>query len=124
SYTRSTNQLAKFANDGSQFRQLIYQPVHQGQVSVGWQHRFLRLQYGQNVVGKRYTTSDNFASLPAYFLGHLSLTANWQAAQYRIQSSLRIDNIWNQSYQVISGRPMPLRSINFSLLLHFHQQKT
>jgi outer membrane receptor protein involved in Fe transport len=59
--------------------------------------------------GRRYTTSDNAGSLPGFLLGGCAGSYQLRAGRQLLELQLRADNLWNARYQVIAGRPMPLR---------------
>ena len=57
------------------------------------------------------------------FFAEIRKNANWK--KQSITSAAGINNIFNQNYQVIAFRPMPLRNyfLSFNFLLHRQTQK-
>ena len=73
-------------NDVSVGKQLIYVPKHQAKGYLGVRISQLHFMYGHRYVGKRYTSSDNLASLPFYHLGWMSL-----GMTSKLQLNIRLD---------------------------------
>ena len=67
----------------------------------------------------RYTSTDNLSSLPGYALFSLQTGKEIRMKQHVLTLSAGADNIFNHSYEVMPGRPMPMRSFwlkaNFQL---------
>lgn len=115
----STNQSATSASDLSVGKQLIYVPIFSGMVKLGAKYRQLSFAYRYNYMSKRFTTSDNATELPDYSLS--SFYVDYQMNFKKVNTYLfcKINNLFNQNYQVIQWRPMPLRNyelgVNFKL---------
>jgi outer membrane cobalamin receptor len=67
----------------------------------------------------RYTSTDNLSALPGYALFSMQTGKEIKMKQHAITLSAGADNVFNHSYEVMPGRPMPLRSfwlkVNFQL---------
>jgi iron complex outermembrane receptor protein len=117
-YTRSTNQKPTIANDQSVGKQLVYTPIYSG--STGLQLRFadFSLSYSHSYTGYTYTASDHSEWLEPYSIASVYLAYHFN--QKKIGGSLffRINNIWNDEYQVVRNRPMP--GINYSVGLNLN----
>lgn len=118
-FTRATVAASAQPRDGSVGQQLIYTPAHQGQARLSVQLGPWSASYFHTYTGQRYTLSDNSAWLAGYGLGHFNLSHAWQGQRFQGALSLRVDNLWNQPYQVIEDRPMPGRSVALVLDLAF-----
>ncbi|MFN4914627.1 MAG: TonB-dependent receptor domain-containing protein [Sphingomonadales bacterium] len=59
---------------------------------------------------RRYTSTDNLSSLPGYGLLSMQTGHNLAYRHHAMVFSAGADNILNQDYEVMPGRPMPLRS--------------
>jgi len=105
------------ASDLSLGQQLIYTPVHQGQSGLRLSYQQWQLHYQHAYTGPRFTASDGSASLPGYDLGSLSLHTRLTLGPWHGDLGLRLDNLWNEAYQVMANRPMPLRQISLSLVV-------
>lgn len=115
--TRSIITEVGRANDLSLGQQLIYTPVHQGQGGLRLGYAQWQLHYQHAYTGPRLTASDGSASLPGYDLGSLSLHTRLTLGPWHGDLGLRLDNLWNEAYQVMANRPMPLRQISLSLVV-------
>jgi vitamin B12 transporter len=75
-YTVSTNQQAKFENDESVDKQLIYVPLYSGHAKLTIQYSVFTFSYRQNYTGYRFTSTDNTQYLPPYTLGSVYFAYN------------------------------------------------
>ncbi len=119
-YTHTTNQKPRFLNDKAVGKQLIYVPLNTTKIGLSYTHKLLKIKYTHQLIGKRYTNTDNSNNLPFYQLGNLLLAKHfcWGKNKSRlINLQLRINNLWNEDYQVIAFRPMPLRNWELGLKL-------
>ncbi|SDJ95988.1 iron complex outermembrane recepter protein [Catalinimonas alkaloidigena] len=118
-YTRSTNRNATSESDYSQGKQLIYVPLHQASGQFRVDYRAWKLGGLYQFTGYRYITSDNSAFLPGYGTSHVWASWAWRYHSLRGHVSGRIDNLWNQAYEVVEARPMPGRSAQLGLTIYF-----
>ncbi|MEM1216208.1 MAG: TonB-dependent receptor plug domain-containing protein [Bacteroidota bacterium] len=88
--------------------QLPYVPRHRVHTHLEWQAPHWSLRYTHQWNG---ATSGLSAELPAYALGQVRATGQWQWKQLRINTFLQIDNLWETSYRVIEFRAMPGRGV-------------
>lgn len=106
--------------DVSTQRQLIYTPIHQANASWSIEniaHQW-QLKYEHLITGKRYTLTDNAAFLPAYYSGRLLISYGF-GHRLNTRMQLKINNLWNKHYEVIQGRPMPLRYVELGVVAKF-----
>lgn len=120
-WTRSTRQNRTGALDGGLNRQLIYVPVYTSQGNIRIYREGFSVTYRHSFTGRRYTATDNSAYLPAYFLGKIHVSKTFYLSDYQFDAYASADNLWNTSYQIVAGQPMPLRA--FSLGFHVYWQK-
>jgi len=116
-HTRSTVVETVQARDRSLGQQLIYTPEHQGRVYARLQYKQTYFSYTHSLVGRRYTSTDNEFFLPAYHVGSLQIGQQMACKWPRVTLGLRLNNFWNQSYQVIENRAMPGRNFLLTLSL-------
>ncbi|MDX2285520.1 MAG: TonB-dependent receptor [Bacteroidia bacterium] len=114
-FTRSTHQLALRDGDESLGKQLIYTPAHQAALSAALRRGPWALECLHTWTGRRYTTTDHAGSLPGFLLGGAAASYRLQAGRQLLEIQLRTENLWNVRYQVVAGRPMPLRYLGASL---------
>lgn len=122
-YTRSVN-LGETAvwGDLSYGKQLVYIPLHSGNLLVHLSYRNFFLSWQYNAYGERFTTSSNALSrrtrIPPYFMNNLSAGRSFRFGKTSLSAELRIYNLLNESYQSILYRPMPGR--HYHLVLTFN----
>lgn len=100
-------------------RQLLYTPNHNAGLVLRMEKGRFSGAYLHQWTGKRFTTTDNSACLPAFSVGNLLLRYSFQLRRKESQPAgsgckialdMRVENIWNTPYQVIAYRPMPGRN--------------
>ena len=107
--------------DASYGKQLVYVPLHSGNLVVhfAWRNFFVTYQY--NAYGERYTTSSNDLTrrdrLYPYFMNDVTLGGKFRIKKTGLSVDLKILNLFNESYQSVLNRPMPGR--NFNMVIKF-----
>lgn len=117
-YTRTSNQKERFQNDQAVGKQLIYAPLHTAKAGISYAQKHFTIKYFHQLIGKRYTNPVNSSSLPAYQLGNIALQKNILIGKNKassLQLQLKFHNIWNEQYQVIAFRAMPMRYWEFGV---------
>ena len=119
-YTSAVNQGDPLVwSDESYGKQLVYIPLHSGNVMVhlGWGNFFLSYQF--NAYSERFTTSSNDISrrdrLYPYYMNDLAAGSNFSLKRVDFSLEFKIYNLLNESYHTILYRPMPGR--NYQLVL-------
>ena len=98
--------------------QLIFVPQqkHALQVTVGNDESNLAIN---NIwVGKRFITTDNLNSLPAYYITDITYKTQFSSSP-SIHAWITIHNLFNHNYEVIPFFPTPLRHLSFGVKYHF-----
>lgn len=121
-YTRSVNFGDPLVwGDRSYGKQLVYIPLHSGNilVNLGLSNYFITYQY--NAFSERYTTSSNDLSrrdwLYPYIMNDVSAGGAFRIKNIKISAELKIYNLFNEAYHSVLYRPMPGR--NFLVVLKF-----
>ena len=112
-YTVSTNEKASRANDESVGKQLIYTPIYSGTAGLEVKYSKITVRYNHSYTGYTYTTSDHSEWLDPYQLASLYIAYSPKWKKVGGSLFLRINNIWNEDFQVVRNRPMP--GINYSI---------
>ncbi len=115
SYVLSTNQKLKNDNDNSLGKQLIYTPMYSGFGKIILTYKKISFAYTANYTGYRYTSSDNAEYLPPYKVSNVFVSTEVKCLNTNLLLSLQINNLFNENYQVIINRPMPLRNYQINL---------
>lgn len=107
-----------------QGEQLIYVPKHSGHLQFNLDYKNYQLLIAQQIVGKRTVMQTNLGgnsyqapSLPAYYPVMLQFSRLFSYKKTDANIGFRINNLFNQQYQVFYLRPMP--GIHASLHLKF-----
>ncbi len=108
--------------DESYGKQLVYIPLHSGNVLINLTYTGFWLTYQYNAYSERYTTSNNDVSrrdwLYPYFMSDLAIGKNLWIKKIKLSAELKIYNLFDETYHSILYRPMPGR--NYMLLLTFN----
>jgi iron complex outermembrane receptor protein len=92
-----------------------------GHLRIQHKHAFLNIQcQGQS---ERFISTDNLSSLPAYALFSCHAGKEFNRSEHHFLLTAGADNLFNQNYQVMPGRPMPLRTLWMKLTLKLHYKK-
>ena len=119
-YVKATNKHTQNEIDNSKNKQLIYVPESLLSFSllVFYRNNFINVY--SNFVDKRFTSSDNSNSLPAYNIINVVIGRKFTFNRHQANVQFGVQNVTNQDYQVFQGRPMPKRyytlKLSYSLL--------
>ena len=108
--------LVKQATHSPEYQQ-IFVPLYNGNIALSWHRPKNQFALNTQFVGQRYVQTDNLASLPAYAL----FNATWRHSGllnpkgFRIDLGLQTQNLTQTVYYSMPGRPMPGRSVQFTL---------
>jgi outer membrane cobalamin receptor len=118
-YTSAVNQGDPLVwGDESYGKQLVYIPLHSGNLMtrLGWGSLFFSYQF--NAYSERYTTSSNDVSrrdrLYPYYMNDLSAGSLFRLKSVDLSLELKVNNLFNEPYHTILYRPMPGR--NYQLI--------
>ena len=119
-YTSAVNQGDPLIwSDESYGKQLVYIPLHSGNMMahLGWGNLFFVYQF--NAYSERYTTSSNDVSqrdrLYPYFMNDISAGSTFRLKKVDLSLEFKVYNLFNEAYHTILYRPMPGR--NYQLVL-------
>ncbi len=114
-YVLSTTEATSLENADNIGKQLIYTPPYNlnGHVSVGYDQ--LECLFFHQYVGYRFTAGDNSKWLNPYQTSSLKL--NYKIVLQKLNLALfgACNNLFNSSYHIVAGRPMPLRAYEFGI---------
>ncbi len=107
--------------DESYGKQLVYIPLHSGNLMVNVSYHGFYATYQHNSYSERYTTSSNDVSrrdwLYPYFMNDLMFGKLFHINKVSLAAEFKIDNLFNETYHTVLYRPMPGR--NYMLMLMF-----
>ena len=107
-YVVSTNEQAYNPNDQSVGKQLIYTPYYVFNFDFSVIYKNLALRYTNSYNGYRFTSSDNLNLLEAFNIANLQLNYRTTVNKHQFNIFYKLNNIFNENYQVVLNRPMPL----------------
>lgn len=118
-YVLSTNEKVVLPADQSLNKQLIYVPRYTGfaKISIGFKQ--IMCSYRHNYTGYTFTSSDNASYIPPYHLGAFYFSWNAKLKNLPINLFMALNNAWNESYQRVLNRPMPLANYSFGVQVNF-----
>jgi iron complex outermembrane receptor protein len=109
-YTLAASMKPLSENDQSVDQQLMYVPMYSGNGNILICYKQFEFNYTLTYTGYRYISTDRYSYLNPYWL-HSSFVS--YAIEERNNMIIRLngslDNITNTTYQIVQGRPMPLR---------------
>lgn len=115
SFVLATTLSSYQPGDGSIGKQIPYSPRYHGQANIGFSWKQFRLNYNHTYTGYRFITVDESAYLSPYHTGNIYLSWACSSGRYSMSLSAFAGNVWNASYQVVGGRPMPGRNAGLGL---------
>lgn len=105
--------------DESYGKQLVYIPLHSGNIMMHLHRRNFFLTYQFNAYSERFTTSSNDVSrrdwLYPYFMNDVSAGGSFHLKEVDFSLEVKVYNLFNEAYHSILYRPMPGR--NFQLVI-------
>ncbi len=108
--------------DESYGKQLVYIPLHSGNLMVNLSYTGIYATYQHNSYSERYTTSSNDISrrdwLYPYFMNDLIFGKSFHLKKVTLGVEFKIYNLFNETYHTVLYRPMPGR--NYMLMLMFN----
>jgi iron complex outermembrane receptor protein len=121
-YVLSTNRKSKSTNDNSLHKQLIYVPKFTSFFRLSAQYKNFSLAYRHQYNSARFTSTDNQQSLPAFQLGSMIAGYDLRTPHSSLRLFFEVNNIWNEQYQAVRNRPMPLSNFTLGFNMGFHQK--
>lgn len=121
-YVLSTNEKVDNSNDNSFKKQLIYVPRYTGFLKVSILYKKATISYRHNYTGYVFTATDNSMYLSPFDVGALYMSYQTSIQKYGISGFFQINNIWNEEYQRVVSRPMPLIAYAFGLTVSFNNK--
>lgn len=116
-YVLSTTESTELENSDNVGRQLIYTPRYNvnGHASIGYNQ--FECIYFHQYIGYRFTAGDNSQWLQPYQLSSIKLNYKFIFQKLNLVLFTACNNLFNTSYQVVAGRPMPLTNYEFGITL-------
>ncbi len=119
SYVLATTVRSAIPNDGSIGKQIPYTPRYSGNTNFDINYKKIQMSYNHTFVGYRFTTTDESEYVPPYQLANLFVAFNSHIQKMNYKIYLQCNNCWNEPYQVVHLRPMPMRNFSAGLSIRF-----
>jgi len=107
--------------DQSHGKQLVYIPLHSGNLMTHLQWKEFFLGYQFNAYSERFTTSSNDLSrrdwLYPYFMNDVSAGGTFPVGKLHFTIELKVYNLLNEAYHSVLYRPMPGRNYQLMIML-------
>lgn len=123
SYVLSTNEKAINENDESVDRQLIYTPRYSLTGGLVFVFKNMSLLLNHSYTGYRFTSTDNSSWLEPYQLTNVKMSYALRFSSTEFKTYLAVNNLFNQSYQVVMNRPMMGRYYELGISWTYQKQK-
>ncbi|MCB9252506.1 MAG: TonB-dependent receptor [Flavobacteriales bacterium] len=120
-YSKSTN---KNRDDPNFNKQLIYIPLYRINFFAGLKYSNIHFQWQVIKTDKRYTSPDNEDFLTEFILHNVFLGYTFTGKKSKGELFLKYNNLFNENYETIAWRPMPLSNVELGiqLELNFNQK--
>ena len=96
-------------------KQLIYVPQNKFNLSGEITYKKSSVGYGWHYTGIRFISTDNNWYLPANYVSNLYFSQQISVKETDLNLRFQVLNLFNQTYQSIAWRPMPLRNYLLTL---------
>ncbi len=120
-FIKTTNEKIMTNDQSSLHNQLIYTPTEKISSRFGVEFKRFRIGITYNYIGYRYTTSDNSQYLDPYYTLNIDLSKTVVLNHLAIKSYIQLNNITNESYQIIAFYPTPRQNFQIGLVIHFNK---
>ena len=101
---------------------LPYVPKHLLNASLGYTFKRVNAFYQHLFNGRVFTSEDSIAlySVPYFNVGNVGVTYTLiQQKEKTLGIGIKVNNVFNEIYQVFYGRPMPNRNMNININYKF-----
>jgi outer membrane receptor protein involved in Fe transport len=96
-------------------KQLMYIPEHQINAGLRISYKNFYSSWISNYTGRRYIETDNSSYLPGFALNDLIAGMKIKSIRNTIDLNIKLENLFNISYQAIAYHPMPRRSVMMTI---------
>jgi len=111
SYQSAKNKTLQGTNTYNQ--QLPYTPWHNANASLTWRSPWVNVGYSLTYCGKRYSSEQNKPEyrMSPYVINDLTFSRDFRLRRATIHTSLALNNLFNEQYDIVIYYPMPGRSV-------------
>jgi vitamin B12 transporter len=120
-HIKTINTKLEGANLSALNKQLTYTPINKTSSSIGIQRSKFNLAAIFNYIDYRYTTTDNSKFLDPYYTIDATISKTIPLSSLTLKCYLQVNNITNESYQIIAYYPVPGRTFQLGLTINFNK---
>jgi len=99
--------------------QLPYVPKYKFSVAAYIDMSRVRIKYAHCYTGQRYDLPDHSSQINPFLVASLSVEANYTINATEVRGFVRVDNLWNEEYEMMKSYGMPLRTYQVGVVLAF-----
>lgn len=118
-FTKATDQTSGSATKG---QQLLYTPKYKGSAAIYLQAKSFSIRYTQSYTGRRYYITNTDWMNP-FWVASVAVDKTFDFRWGGLRPFARIDNIWNEEYQMVKGYALPLRTFQAGVSVRFGKQR-
>ncbi|MEO8664988.1 MAG: TonB-dependent receptor [Ignavibacteria bacterium] len=119
SYTSSLKKSKIYEGDPTFDKQIFYIPTNMAKCNLNLKYGGTGLNLYYTYTGKRFTNFENTDHLPPVNLIDGNIYKDFNFKELKAVIKFEMNNILNESYQIISGYPMPLRNVKLVLSIEY-----
>ena len=108
-YVNSINKSSILTSDNAIGRQLIYVPKHTFNIVMKLELKKWSFAYKQTVTGKVFIDATNTTYMPYYAPADINISYSLKKDKKFTEIGLKVSNLYNEDYQIMTNRPMPGR---------------
>jgi iron complex outermembrane receptor protein len=118
-YVSAINKKVDLQNDAIAGKQLMYVPHHTIGLSANYCIKKMEVTYHQHIYSRTYIDATNTTYLPYVAPASLQIGGTLMDKNVDAYFALKIENLFNEAYQIIANQPLPGRffSVIFRLTL-------
>ena len=116
-HTLSTDNNSIAGNTATYGKQIFYVPQDNYHIETAFTWKGIKLCYTHNYTGKRFIDNENTSYLKSFKTGTVAVSKTIQLKKISMGIFVQVNNVWNQNYQIIAWRPMPLINYQFGVAL-------
>ena len=80
------------------------------------------LSYSHNYTSKTFVLKDHSTYLPYFAPANISVAKNFKLnSESKVGVQFKVNNVFNENYQIVANRPMPRRNFTLSLVYDFNK---
>jgi iron complex outermembrane receptor protein len=106
-------------NTDNKKKQLAYVPGNQLKSSAQLSYKNLYSMWISDITGRIFTSADNVDFIPSYTISNMAAGMKFDFTRIFLDISIRIDNIFNVSYETVKYYPQPGRSFLLTMSFAF-----